>query len=89
LLVSVRKRVIAFVVLAVFSLLVLLIFKKFNFGFHFLGFSIFIGTMALFLFQNTKRKRTYNAFIISVFILNIIWTTYLFNMYLCNGWLYT
>jgi len=82
-----KKRVIFFAALAIFSFVVLLYFKKFNF--YYLGYFLFISTTALYLFKDTKRKLAYRIFMILTFLINILWTTYLFNMYLCDGWLYT
>jgi len=58
-------------------------------SFHYLGFLIFVGVMALYLFQDMFKKSVYNLLLAGIFLLNILWTSYLFNMFLCNGWLYT
>ena len=81
------KRIIPFVLLALFSFAVLAVFKK-KHDFYFFGYYIFAATMALYLFKDTK-KLAYIVFLISTFLINILWTTYLFNMYLCDGWIYT
>jgi hypothetical protein len=85
--ISVKMRTIYFIILAFFALFVFLLFK--NFGFHILGYVIFVWVMALYLFKDTKQKLVYNLALMGVFLINIIWTTFLFNMYLCNGWIYT
>jgi len=84
------KRVITFLLLALYSFTILILCNYLAyFGFHYLGFFIFVSTMALYLFKDTKQKLIYKVFLIGTGILNILWTTYLFNMFLCNGWLYT
>jgi hypothetical protein len=85
--ISLIKRMIPFFVLAIFSFIVLYLHRKFNF--YYLGYFIFAATMALYLFKDIKQKFAYNVFMIGTFLTNILWTTYLFNIYLCNGWLYT
>jgi len=85
-----NKRVITFLLLALYSFIILMTCNYLHrFGFHFVGYFVFVGTMALYLFKDTKQKLVYNVFLIGIGILNILWTTYLFNMYLCNGWIYT
>ena len=85
--VSFVKRIISFVLLALFSFAVLYKFKELSF--YYLGYFIFAATMALYLFKDTKHKLAYNLFLVGTFLINILWTTYLFNMYLCDGWIYT
>ena len=85
--VSFPKRLIPFMALAIFSLATLPFFKRFSF--YYLGYFIFVTTIGLYLFKDTKRQLAYNIFLAGGFLVNILWTTYLFNMYLCNGWIYT
>ena len=60
-----------------------------KFSFSYLGFLILIVTIGLFLFQNYSHKKIYNLVLYGNFLVNIIWTTYLFNMYISNGWIFT
>jgi len=85
--ISLKKRMFPFIALVIFSLLVLLFLR--GTGFYCLGYFIFVGTMALYLFSGKIKSLTYNAFLIGIFLMNILWTTFLYNMYLCNGWIYT
>jgi len=87
--VPLSQRVKYFVILAILSLFILLLFKKFCFGFYYLGFSIFVGIMALYLFKDQKQKRTYKILLFVLGFLSVLWTTYLYNVFICNGWLYT
>ena len=85
--ISFVKRIVPFVILAIFSLFVLLLFSSFEFCY--LGCFIFVGAMALYLFKYTKRELAYKISLVVISFVNIVWTTYLFNIYLCNGGLYT
>jgi len=87
--INIAKRVIYFSSLAILSLFLILLFKKFSLGFYYFGYFIFVGTMALYLFKDKKQKLAYKIFLIVTPVISIVWTTYLFNMYLCNAWLYT
>jgi hypothetical protein len=87
---SMVKRFVSFAILALCSLIILAYCRYHGgFSFHYLGYIIFVGVLALYLFKDTNRKLIYNLFMIGIFLLNILWTTYLFNIYLCNGWIYT
>ena len=57
-----------------------------SFSFSFLGLLIFSTTMGLYTMQDKAHKPVYKGFLFLNFMINIIWTTYLFNMYLSNGW---
>jgi len=88
--ISLKKRLITFFVLAVFSFAIFPISSYCStFNFSYLGYFIFVGVTALYLFKDTKKQLAYTLFLFAVFLTSILWTTYLYNMYLCNGWLYT
>jgi len=88
--VTMIKRVIVFALLAFISLGVFRYGGYIqHFGFHYLGYFIFVGVMALYLFKDTKFKFAYNISLVIILLLNILWTSFLFNMYLCDGWIYT
>lgn len=87
--VSFRKRFVSFSILTICSLIIFSIssYATFPIRFHYIGYYILVAIIALYLFDNTKQK--YNIWLFLIFLINILWTTYLFNMYLCDGWLYT
>ncbi len=58
-------------------------------AFRHLGFLLFGAHLALFLFQDLAGWRFYKILLFSSLGLNIIWTSYLFNVYLCDGWIFT
>ena len=88
--ISLKKRLITFVILAVFSFVIFLISNySSSFNFSYLGYFILVGVIALYLFKDIKQQLAYTIFLWAIFLINILWTTYLYNMYLCNGWLYT
>lgn len=57
--------------------------------FSYLGSILLIGTLAILIFKNRLPHKLALVISISTFGLNIIWTTYLFNAFLSNGWLFT
>jgi len=88
--VSPIKRGIYFITLIILSVILMAnVDYTGSISFHYLGFLIFVGTMALYLFQDMLKKSVYNLLLATILLLNIVWTSYLFNMFLCNGWLYT
>lgn len=54
-----------------------------------LGFFIFSSALFLWLFQPYEKNIYYKVLLVITLAINIIWTTYLFNMYISNGWIYT
>jgi len=86
---SLKKRIITFVVLTLLSLIAFAIMKYTSaIRFHYIGYLIIVSIMALYLFSDFRQKRFYNICLFFTFLLNILWTTYLYNQLLCNGWNY-
>lgn len=52
------------------------------------GFFVLIATLTLWLFQDLKSKKLYKAGLFFLFLTNLVWTTYLFNTYIINGWIF-
>ncbi len=53
-----------------------------------LGIFIFIGTITLWLFQDLKSNLIYKTSLVLLLSVNVVWTTYLFNTYIVNGWIF-
>lgn len=53
-----------------------------------LGFFILLFTIALWLFQDKSSSRYYKLALYLNFCLNILWTTYMFNSYIIDGWIF-
>ena len=86
---SLKKRIITFVVLTLLSLIAFAIMKYTSaIRFHYIGYLIIVSIIALYLFNDFRHKRFYNIYLFFTFLLNILWTTYLYNQFLCNGWIY-
>jgi hypothetical protein len=78
-------------VLLIASLIMLVSLPKLNKGINFSD-SGFFTLLLDFIFIFTMKYMKSYAKIISLTIIvlyNIIWITYLYNVYLCNGWIYT
>lgn len=54
-----------------------------------LGLFIFIGVLALWLFQDNKQSLSFKYALYLLVFINLIWTTFLFNSFLSNGWIFT
>jgi len=52
------------------------------------GIFVFIATLSFWLFQDLKSSKIYKAGIILLLLINLVWTTYLFNTYIINGWIF-
>ena len=52
------------------------------------GIILFISNLALWTFQDYSSERIYRIGLFSTFTLNLIWTTFLFNTYISNGWIF-
>lgn len=88
--VSIIKRVGAFIILFSLGLICFLCIPYsggWNYSdYGFIGFSImFLFWMFQFDFKTTHRIILY----IFIFISNLIWTSFLFNTYISNGWIFT
>ncbi len=53
------------------------------------GFFVFSFAFSLWLFQDFKTYLIYKIFLITTVFFNIIWSTYLFNTYISNSWIFT
>jgi hypothetical protein len=89
---SILSKIIVFT-LCLFGLTLFLYFVKYGgsdrFQFSYLGLylSIFMGIFVLILPYLSFSKKL--ILFLLLLVPSIIWHTYLFNMYLCNGWIYT
>jgi hypothetical protein len=52
------------------------------------GFLLLFFTILLWILQNLSESKFYKIAVVSNLLLNIIWTTYLFNTYLADGWIF-
>jgi len=78
-------------VFAIASLIMLVSLPKLNAGINFSDsgfFTLFLDF--IFLFSMRFMKNNVRIVSLAIIVLyNIIWITYLYNIYLCNGWIYT
>jgi hypothetical protein len=85
---GIKNRIIFFGILSFLSFAVLKFAPYGSFSFSYLGCFIFLMTVGLYLFQASSSKTGYKTVLYANFGLNILWSTYLFNMYISNGWIY-
>jgi len=52
------------------------------------GYFVLLATILFWLFQDLQSRIIYKTGLIVLVILNIVWTTYLFNTYIINGWIF-
>ncbi|MFA8299252.1 MAG: hypothetical protein ACEPOV_03745 [Hyphomicrobiales bacterium] len=69
--------------------LFVLVFTEYSGGINYsdLGFFLFSVVILFWLLLDSKSK-FYNRFLYSLIVINMIWTSYLFNMFISNGWIY-
>ncbi len=83
---------IRFFLLGTLSLLSLFVLGLADYSTHWnfsdFGIFIFIATLALWLLQDLKTNKIYNGGLILLLLVNLVWTTYLFNTYIVNGWIF-
>ena len=74
----------------VFTAFIVLILSNYSshWSFSYTGFILMVLTLGLFLFQDHPATRLYRTLLYSTYGLNILWTTYLFNTYISNGWIF-
>lgn len=60
-----------------------------NWSFSDTGFFLFSLSIFLWLFQQEKQSLYYKILVFITFFANAIWTTYLFNTYISNAWIFT
>ena len=70
-----------------FSIFFLAEYSRFI-SFSDLGFFILAAVIGIWLFQDRLSSRLKKTSLITLLLVNIIWTTYLFNMYISNGWIF-
>jgi hypothetical protein len=54
-----------------------------------LGYFIICFAMFFWLFNEYENLKLYKIGLILLLFINIVWTTYLFNIYISNGWIFT
>lgn len=52
------------------------------------GFFVFVATLSFWIFQDTKLLKIYKGGLVILLLINLIWTSYLFNTYIINGWIF-
>jgi hypothetical protein len=52
------------------------------------GIFVFISALSFWIFQDFGSSRFYKIGSFFLLLLNIVWTTYLFNIYIINGWIF-
>jgi hypothetical protein len=79
----------------IISLVALIIFlKEVEYGgerlnFSFAGLYLFMLSFLFLFFKSKISSKAQVAFLIPLTIMNITWSTYLLNAFLCNGWIFT
>ena len=53
-----------------------------------MGMILLLACVALWLFQDQSHSRLYKISLYTTLLFNLLWTTYLFNMYLVDGWIF-
>jgi hypothetical protein len=83
------RRLIIFSLLSIICLLTLN-FSSYSSDWNFsdLGIFILISSMAIWLFQEKLTFRVFNWVQFILVIVNLIWTSYLFNSYLADSWIF-
>jgi hypothetical protein len=82
-------RIFLFSALALLSLFVLGLSDYSTYwNFSDFGIFVFIATLSTWLFQDLKSNRMYKTGLIFLLLTNLVWTTYLFNTYIINGWIF-
>lgn len=52
------------------------------------GLFVFIGSLAFWLFQDVKYNPIFRVGMFVLLLTNVVWTTYLFNTYIIDGWIF-
>ncbi len=88
--IDLKIRVFALATLSLLAVLFLgLVEYSTYWNFSDLGLFLLIALVAFWLLQDFSSARVYRAGLYTCFLINIIWSAYLFNMYIANGWIYT
>lgn len=85
----VRIRFFLIAIPSVLSILVLSL-AGYSHYWNFSDFGIFIliGVLSFWIFQDFRSSRFYKIGILILLTINMVWTTYLFNTYIINGWIF-
>lgn len=82
-------RLFVFSTLALLSLLVLgLADYSTYWNFSDFGLFLLIDVLGAWLFQDWQNHRTYRVGLVLLLAANLLWTSYLFNTYISNGWIF-
>lgn len=60
-----------------------------SWGFSDMGFVLFMLSMGLFLFNDFRGSIKQQIPLLILIFLNVFWNTYMFNIFVCNGWIFT
>ena len=85
--VNLRIYIVSTLALSSFFILGLVDYSKY-WNFSDFGYFVLLATILFWLFQDLQSRIIYKTGLIVLVILNIIWTTYLFNTYIINGWIF-
>jgi hypothetical protein len=86
---SVKNRIITFSIFVVSSFIVMCVSPYIGaIKFSHIGYFILISVLTLFIFQDFADRKWYKVFLYSVFAVNSLWSAYLFNSYLSDGWIF-
>ncbi len=87
---SFQKRVITFSILFGLGILNLTIIPYSNrWNFSDTGFFIFSMAFLLWALQDKRDSLIYKVALTGLMIINLVWTSFLFNTYISNGWIFT
>ena len=78
--------------ISIFLLILFLHFTTFGgsrFGFSFWGMYLFIFNYLYFIFRGKFNKKLQVLFLISLILMNLVWNTYMLNIFFSNGWIFT
>ncbi len=87
--VSLNTRCFIIITLAMISVLMLGLIDYSTFwNFSDFGMFLLIATLMLWTFQDLSSSKLYGIALYLTLFANVIWTTYLFNMYIVDGWIF-
>ena len=77
---------------SIFLLILFLNFTTFGgsrFSFSFWGMYLFILNYFYFIFRGGFNKKAQVLLLVSLILMNLIWNTYMLNIFFSNGWIFT
>jgi len=83
------SRVFASLCVLVFMYVLTVKFGGSGFRFSFVGLLLLIATFAFLLYRRFLPVKLDLVLLSVCVLLNTVWNTYMLNMYLCNGWIFT